>query len=171
VDLSGLWVEAPPHLPAELRVVERRGCDLLPVDPTSPDGRLTLESSVWADQVDRLRRLRGAFEVAAREPATVDAKSVEGWLPQRLAEQRSGVATVVFHSIVDEYLTPSARVALHGSLAETGAAATRDTPLAWVRLEPTPATRGYAVTLTTWPGGEERVVATSGAHGSCTARS
>ena len=41
-----------------------------------------------------------------------------------------------------------------------------DSPLAWVRLEPTPATRGYAVTLTTWPGGEGRVVATSGAHGS-----
>jgi hypothetical protein len=122
-------------------------------------------SSVWADQLDRVRRLRGAFEVAAREPATVDAVSVEGWLPQQLAESRPGVATVVFHSIVDEYLTPAARVALHGSLVEAGASATPDAPLAWVRLEPTPATRGYAVTLTTWPGGEERAVATSGAHG------
>jgi hypothetical protein len=171
VDLSGLWLDAPRHLPTEVRVVERRGCDLHPVDATTPDGRLTLESSVWADQMDRMRRLRGAFEVAAREPAVVDATSVESWLPQRLAEGRPGVATVVFHSIVDEYLTPSVRSALHGSLAETGASATSDAPLAWVRLEPTPATRGYAVTLTTWPGGEERVVATSGAHGSDVRRS
>ena len=170
VDLSGLWVEAPPHLPAEVQVVERRGCDLRPVNPTSPDGRLTLESSVWADQVDRMRRLRGAFEVAAREPARVDAMSVERWLPQRLAERRPGVATVVFHSIVDEYLRPAVRAAFHAAMQTAGAQASPDAPLAWVRLEPTPATRGYAVTLTTWPGSEERVVATSGAHGNAVRR-
>jgi hypothetical protein len=165
VDLSGLWLEAPPHLPAEVRVVERAGCDLHPVDPASPEGRLTLESSLWADQVERLSRLRGAFEIAARVPATVERASVEDWLPPRLAGARGDVTTVVFHSIVDEYLPASVRRAFHDALSRAGAGATRAAPLAWLRLEPTPATRGYAVTLTTWPGGEERVVATSGAHG------
>jgi hypothetical protein len=43
--------------------------------------------------------------------------------------------------------------------------ASPDAPLAWLRFEATPATRGYAATLTSWPGGQERVVATAGAHG------
>jgi hypothetical protein len=165
VDLSGLWLDAPPRVPA-VGVVERRGCDVSPVDTATPEGRLTLDSSVWADQLERIRRLRGAFAVAMGEPATVDRASVDRWLPERLAERRPGVATVVFHSIVDEYLGPAVRAAFHGALEQAGAEATADAPLAWVRLEPTPATRGYAVTLTTWPGGEDRVVATSGAHGS-----
>jgi hypothetical protein len=135
------------------------------VDPAVSEGRLTLESSVWADQVARLGRLRGAFEIAGRVPATVERASVERWLPRRLAERRPGAATVVFHSIVDEYLAPAVRQAFHDTLARAGSEATDTAPLAWLRLEPTPATRGYAVTLTTWPGGEDRVVATAGARG------
>ena len=53
---------------------------------------------------------------------------------------------------------------LSPDLARAGAAPTREAPLAWLRFEATPATRGYAATLTTWPGGEERVVATAGAR-------
>jgi hypothetical protein len=165
VDLSGLWLEAPPRLPAQLSVVERRGCDLNPVDPTTPEGRLTLEASLWADQVVRLGRLRGACEIAAREPATLDSASVDEWLPERLGQTRPGVTTVVYHSIVDEYLPPAVRRSFHETLARAGEQATGEAPLAWLRLEPTPATRGYAVTFTSWPAGDECVVATSGAHG------
>jgi len=165
VDLSGLWLEAPPHVPGELTVVERRGCDPRPVDATTAEGRLQLESSLWADQVVRLKRLRAAFEVAAREPATVERASVDAWLPEVLAKPRAGVTTVVFHAIVYEYFSDAVRRGFHQALARAGAAATSDAPLAWLRFESTPPTRGYAVTLTTWPGGEERVVATAGAHG------
>jgi len=165
VDLSGLWLEAPPHLPDELIVVERQGCDPRPIDATSAEGRLQLESSLWADQVVRLKRLRAAFDVAARVPATVEQASVDEWLPRRLAEPQRDVTTVVYHAIVYEYFADSVRQAFHGALDRAGAAATNGAPLAWLRFESTPATRGYAVTLTTWPGGAERVVATAGAHG------
>jgi hypothetical protein len=164
VDLSGLWLEAPPHLPAELTVVERRGCDARPVDATTAEGRLQLES-LWADQVVRLRRLRAAFEVAARVPASVDQASVDEWLPRVLDTPGHGLTTVVYHAIVYEYFSDAVRRGFQEALARAGAAATSDAPLAWLRFESTPATRGYAVTLTTWPGGEERVVATAGAHG------
>jgi hypothetical protein len=165
VDLSGLWLEAPPRTPASLEVAERRGCDLRPI-PLTAEGRLTLESSLWADQASRLARLRGAFEVARRVPAAVEAVSIDEWLPRILAEGPRGVMSVVFHSIVDEYLSPPVRRSFRAALARAGAAATRERPLAWLRFEPTPASRGYGVALTTWPGGEERLVATARAHGS-----
>jgi hypothetical protein len=165
VDLSGLWLDAPPHLPKALEVVERRGCDLRPIDIATAEGRLQLESSLWADQVKRLARLRGAFELAARVPATVNRASVDAWLPQELREPRRGATTVVFHSIVYEYFPETVRQAFHRALDDAGARATAEAPLAWLRFEATPATRGYGATLTTWPGADERVVATAGAHG------
>jgi hypothetical protein len=166
VDLSGLWLEPPPRLPQSVAIAERQGCDPRPIDTASAEGRLQLESSLWADQVERLKRLRAAFEVAASEPATVERASVDAWLPRVLLDRPArGVTSVVYHAIVYEYFRDDVRRAFHETLERAGAAATREAPLAWLRFEATPATRGYATTLTTWPGGEERVVATAGAHG------
>jgi hypothetical protein len=72
---------------------------------------------------------------------------------------------VVFHSIVYEYFTDPVRVAFHRALEEAGARASAAAPLAWLRFESTPENRGYGTTITEWPGGAERLVATSGAHG------
>ena len=101
-----------------------------------------------------------------RVPATVEPASVDEWLPRLLAAPRPGTTTVVYHAIVYEYFTDAVRGAFHETLERAGATATASAPLAWLRFESTPATRGYAATLTSWPGGEERVVATAGAHGS-----
>ncbi len=166
VDLSGMWLEVPPHVPGSLHVAERRGCDRHPIDVATAEGRLRLEASLWADQVQRLARLRGAFAIAARVPASVDASSVDEWLARELRAPRRGVTTVVYHSIVYEYFTEPVRRTFHEALDRAGERATREAPLAWLRFEAVPAVRGYAATLTTWPGGEERVVATAGAHGS-----
>jgi hypothetical protein len=165
VDLTGLWADQPDHLEAHVDVVERRGCDRSPVDPTSPEGRLTLTASVWADQRDRLDRLRGALLVAAGVPARVDATSVEQWLPERLAAPCDGVATVVYHSVVDEYLPADVRDRFHAQLRRAGGRATASAPLAWVRMEPVSEVRAHGVTLTEWPGGADRMLAVCGAHG------
>jgi len=62
---------APPfEIPAT--IAERSGCDLDPIDPTTEDGRLSLRSSVWADQVGRLRLLDGALRVAREVPVQVE---------------------------------------------------------------------------------------------------
>src|SRR5262245_20219194 len=97
VDLTGLWAEVPEHVGTALRVVERRGCDIAPVDPSTEEGRLALSASVWADQLPRFRRLRGALELAARVPAAVDAASLEAWMPAQLEALRPETATVVYH--------------------------------------------------------------------------
>ena len=165
VNLEGLWLEAP-LLPEGLRVVERAGCDRRPVDIATEDGRLSLLSSVWADQRPRFARLRGALEIARRVPASVMQADIAEWLPQQLATPRPGLATVVYHSIVDEYLPEPTRAAFHECLRAAGARSSADAPLFWVRLEPFADQRTYGVTLTRWPGGASRVLAHSGPHGS-----
>jgi hypothetical protein len=171
VDLGGMWSQAPPALGGTpprgptVRVVERRGCDPSPVDPGTAEGRLGLRAAVWADQRVRFRRLDGALQVAERVPAALDRASVEDWLPERLAETSRGVATVVYHSVVEEYLGAEQRAAMHRALAAAGERATARAPLAWVRLEPISELRHHGVTLTTWPSGDQRVLAVCGAHG------
>lgn len=167
--------DAAPSLEAPVTVAERSGCDRAPVDATTEDGRLTLMSYVWADQVERFARLRGALEVARRVPASVERADAFDWLERRLPRRRSGTATVVFHSVVTLYFSPDQRERLAGMLADAGASATEDEPLAWLRFEH-PDTgdstaRGWGrlgkpeVRLTMWPGGEERLLAVSSAHG------
>jgi hypothetical protein len=165
VDLTGLWTDPPPFVDAPVAVVERKGCDLRPLDPSSEETRLTLQSSVWADQVARFARLRGALALAAEVPATVEAAALHEWIPAQLATPRTGLTTLVYHSVVEEYLPDAARDAFHAALDEAGARATPDAPLAWVRLEPVSSIREHAVTLRLWPGGDERRLALSGAHG------
>ncbi len=53
--------EIPPAMNRSAAVVERKGCDLQPVDPTSVEGALTLRSFIWADQLGRLALLDGAI--------------------------------------------------------------------------------------------------------------
>ena len=165
VDLGGLWTEAPPHTGVRLVVAERRGCDPNPLDPGSEETRQRLVASVWADQADRFGRLRAALVAAAALPAVVDRASVDEWLPAHVARPAAGLATVVYHSVMDEYLPAAVRERFHATLCEAAARATAEAPFAWLRLEPTTGYRALAVSLTLWPGGGERVLATCGAHG------
>lgn len=152
---------APPAVAAE--VVERRGCDLDPIDPASQEGRLTLLSYVWPDQVERVERLRAALRVAEGVPAPVDRAPAVPWLEGLLAEPAPGRATVVFHSVVATYLEEEDRRRLAALLEEAGARATPEAPLAHLSLE----REGdeFPVRLRRWPDGEERTVALSTAHG------
>lgn len=163
VRFCGVWEGEPPELPLTFAVAERVGCDRNPVDATTPEGRLTLMSYVWPDQMERFRRLEAAIDVARRVPAKVDRADAPDWVAARLAERASGVATVVVHSIVLQYLSPENRSRFRDALTEAGERATDDAPLAWLRMEP--AGERAELRLTSWPHGEERVLATAGYHG------
>jgi hypothetical protein len=158
--------EAPPTPPFHVRarVVERRGCDANPVDPTTEDGRLALMSYVWPDQTARFRALKGALRIAGRVPATVERARATEWLERALATPRRGAATVVFHSIVWQYLSEEDRARVTSLLYEAGARASDDAPIAWLRMEP--GGEQAAVHLTSWPGGDTELIAESGYHGS-----
>lgn len=158
-----VWEGEPPDLPATFSVAERAGCDRNPLDPTTPEGRLALMSYVWPDQTDRFERLDAAIEVARRVPAVIEQADAADWASARLREPTPGLATVVVHSIVLQYLSGPARERFREAVAAAGARATEVAPLAWLRMEP--GGDRAEVRLTTWPGGDERLVATAGYHG------
>lgn len=161
--LTGVFAGSSPPLEVVPRVVERSGCDLRPLDPNSPEDRLTLLSYVWPDQTERLELLRQALDIARRVPAPVDAASATDWLASKLAAPAPGVATVVFHSIVTPYLGEAGREELTSVISAAGQRATEPAPLAWLRLEP--GVEQGEVRLTIWPDGAERLIATAGYHG------
>jgi hypothetical protein len=152
-------------------VVSRGGCDPSPVDASTEDGRLTLQSYVWADQLHRFRLLKAALEVAHEHPVTVERARAAEWTGTRLSETKAGVATVVYHSIVEQYLSDNERRAFKTALEDAGASARDTAPIAWLRFEPDEVssdvmlTTSFAVRLRMWPDGDELVVARAAPHG------
>jgi hypothetical protein len=179
VQLRDMFPERMPPFDVAAEVIERGGCDAAPVDPCSEVGRRTLLAYVWPDQSERIALLTGALEVAHRVPAAIERADAGEWLARELTRVRAGMATVVFHSILAQYLGREGRERFLGAIAEAGARATPAAPLAWLRMEPgghqaarwlrmepiAPAEESTEVRLTTWPGGEDRLLATAGSHG------
>jgi hypothetical protein len=150
-------------VPGTVRVVERRGCDLNPIDPTLDESRAAMLCFVWPDQTDRLHKLAEVIEIARRVPATVDRCGAVDWLRIQLADSQPGVTTVVFHSVVMPYLTEEERGTVRRVIEDVGARATVNAPLAWLSMEP--GADQAEVHLTMWPGGERRLIAQAGFHG------
>jgi hypothetical protein len=146
-----------PPLDAPLEIESRAGCDRRPLDPRSPEDRLTLASYVWPDQPERHERLQAALSVAQELDARVERAGAAEWVEARLAEARPEAATVVFHSIVMQYLPAAERERFERAIR--AAKGTR----AWLRMEP--AGDQTEVRLSLWPGGEERLLARAGYHG------
>lgn len=144
------WVDAEPRLDAPLDVVERRGCDTAPLDPTDEDDRLRLRACLWPDQPHRRRRLDAALEAAAAVPAPVARADAVTWLGEELGRPAEGTVTVVVHSIVAQYLGEEGRERLRQVITAAGEEATTGAPVAWLRMEPATATEAE-VRLTLWP--------------------
>jgi hypothetical protein len=151
-----------PALPARVDVAERAGCDERPVY-LDDDGQLTLRSYLWADQLERMHVLDGALALAPRFPVRIERSGAADWLRARLADPALAVCTVVFHSIVMQYVDPAERDRIAEVISAAGARATADAPLARLALEP--AGELADLRLTVWPGGEERLLGQAGYHG------
>jgi hypothetical protein len=147
-------------------VAERHGCDRSPIDPGTAEGRTLLRSFVWPDQADRHERLDAALAAARDVPADVVAADAGDWLRERVSEAPEGTATVVYHSIVWQYLAPRTRDRTRAAIFAAGARATPRAPVAWVRMEPgANPTEAAELRLRCWPGDEESLLAQSGYHG------
>ncbi|WP_051466894.1 DUF2332 domain-containing protein [Actinomadura oligospora] len=166
VVLRDCWRGSPPPLSANLAIVERTGCDPAPVDPVADGVRLL--SFVWPDQHERVARLRGALEVAARVPAAVVRADATAFLAD--LAPREGVVTVVWHSLMWQYLSPAEQARVTAAVERAGTAATPDAPVAHLHLEQADDADFHSLpvlTLRLWPhgGGERRVLADTPHHG------
>lgn len=157
------WVGAPPDLSPTIEVASRRGCDQDPIDPATEAGRLRLRSLVWPDQPRRRARLDAAIEEARAHPVAIDRADAVPWLRAQLADPVPHQLTVVFHSIVFQYLSVAGRTALLEVLDDAGRRATHEAPLAWLRMEPGGDRAETRVTV--WPSGSTDLLATSSFHG------
>ena len=160
-----VWSEPAnaPDLTGPVAVLSRAGCDAAPLDVTDATDRTRLLSFVWPDQRARFARLRAALAIAEVHPPPVVRADAGEWLAAQLAASVAGAGTVVYHSIVWQYLGEATRQRLRDALRNAGDAATATAPLAWLRMEP--AGNVADLRVTTWPGGEERVLAHAGYHG------
>ncbi len=162
VRLHGAWL-GPAPAARKVEIVDRIGADIAPVDPLSEAGRLRLSSYVWADQIERFLRLRGAFELAAAIPAELRAEPASRTVGGIGLEP--GTWTVLWHSIMRQYLEEEEAAALDAGIAALGAQATPSARFAHVSLEPVKGTDGTPVELVTWPGEKRRVLGTAPPHG------
>ncbi|MEZ5796131.1 MAG: DUF2332 family protein [Paracoccaceae bacterium] len=162
VVLTPDWRGGPPPL-CPPQVVAREGVDLNPLDPGRD--RLRILSYVWADQADRLARTRAACDLAAGLPHRVARGDAVDWLEARLARRLDGRLHLVQHSIAWQYFPAAAQARGLALLAEAGARATADAPLAHLAMEADATPGSAAVTLSLWPGGERIALARAGFHG------
>jgi hypothetical protein len=142
-----------------LRIVERAGCDVAPLDPGDPEDRLTLLSYIWPDEPERLARTRAAMDVAAAHPGLVAPERAGPWLRARLSKPEEEPAlTVVWHSLFRQYVDAGEweqLEALHPG-----------PPVVWLSMEPgEDHVAGVRLTLRESPGSPERLLAHCGDHG------
>ena len=157
--------DAPPLAVPD--VIERRGCDLAPIDVATREGAARAESFVWPDMAGRFGRMAAAVDVARQVPAIVDAASAGEWLDRHLVPVE-GSLVVLLHSVMWQYLPASEKRAIEVLLGERGATATASAPLAHLAFEPRFRSDGswtFELTLQSWPGGRVRQLATAHPHG------
>lgn len=156
------WRGAPPRR-GPVPVAAAAGADLNPLAPQAD--ALRLLAYVWADQAERLARLRAALAIAADHPPQVARAEAADWLEARLAEDWQGCCHLVCHTIAHQYFPPASQARIAAAMARAGAAASARAPLAWLAME-ADATRGSAaVTLRLWPGDQRITLGRAGFHG------
>jgi hypothetical protein len=156
-------------LPPEgtVRIVERHGYDIAPIDVTGDDGEMNLLSYVWPDQRARLERLRGAIAVARNVPARLHRKAASDAVAGlTLAD---GALTVLWHSITWQYLSDDERTSIRAGIETLAAQADARSPFAHLTLEPARDGPGaplkFLVRVRSWPGGELQVLGECHPHG------
>lgn len=171
VVLDEAWRGAPPAWLVEaaaawpnLTVVERHGCDLMPLDPLSPAGALALRAYLWPDQTVRAARLEGALRLAAEVTAEVAAIGAADFLAG--VRLRPGTLTVVWHSIMQQYVPAAEWARVEGELDRLAGASTADAGFAHVSFEPRTVGGKSRFQLAVRVGGAaETVLAEAGPHG------
>lgn len=165
VDLDSDWTGPPPPIDARVDVIERAACDRRPSGLATEAERRRLMAYIWADQTDRLARLRAAIAVALKNGVEVEAADAADWVRARVAP-KAGMATVLYHSVFWQYMSAAKQAELEALIREVGATAAADAPFAWLSMEPAPDNMAVMqVRLVLWPGGETRVLAEVHPHG------
>jgi hypothetical protein len=165
--LQAEWRGGAPPVDAPLAIARRAGCDAAPVDLSQAGEDLRLASFVWADQRERLARLRAAIAVARPllAAAPVQAMQAADFVRTQLAQRHGGEGFVLMHSVVWQYIGAPEQAAITALMHAAGERATDSAPLAWLRFEPPRPDLRVALRCTTWPSAEDQLLAEAHPHG------
>jgi hypothetical protein len=166
VTIDDAWRGRMPPMGA-VRIVERDGYDIAPIDVTGADGEVTALSYVWPDQSARLERLRGAIAVARDVPARLHRRTAADAVAGLTLTD--GALTVLWHSITWQYLSADEQAAVRDGVAALGERARAAAPFAYLSLEPAREGPGSQITFLVrgcrWPGGVPQVLGECHPHG------
>ncbi len=141
------WTGTPPS-PSEVRVVQRKGVDLNPIDPAIDADRLI--AYLWPDQIERIARTEAAINIARANPAELVKADAAEWLEAHFAPI-PGHLHVLFHTIAWQYLPVDAQARGETALGAAASLATMNAPIARLSMEA--AGKSAALTLQVWPSG------------------
>lgn len=161
--LSPTWNGNPPagNTP---RIVERRGCDLSPLDLSDPAQRERARAYFWPDQQPRIERADLAIEIARKHPLHVEQCEAAEWVQKHVAlPEISGAATVLMHSLTWGYIPEFSRDSITRHMELLGDSAGAETPLAWVTFELGDGVQP-ALRLRIWPEDREELLAFADPH-------
>ena len=147
------WQGANPSV-VDVRVMDRVGIDLLPLDVSDDVVAEHLQAYIWPDQRERMTRTQTAIAMAkGARPPLIGGNALD-LLPPLLAEpQAEGRTRVIYHSIALQYFSPEGRMAVRDMIETAGARATPAAPLAWLGLEfQGPGAAQAELRLRCWPG-------------------
>lgn len=157
----------------DIRIADRRACDLAPIDPLDEGAAARLRAYIWPDQFERMDRLNAAIEVARLAPLRIEQAQADEWLARQLAGGLTAGTTVIFHSIFLQYPTREEQDRIAEVIEAAGCAADAEHQLAWVCFEPEAVLGGPAdstrilLRARTWAGGscETTVLGEADPHG------
>lgn len=155
----------PPDTPFLIETV--RGCDINPIDVRDDAAAERLMAYIWPEAEARFERMEAGIAMIHERGIDLVQADAADWITARLAEpQAPGVTRVLMHSIVWQYIPPDRQAMIEHAMAEAGANATPERPLAWITLETNRATFRHELMVRFWPGGEEaQLLGEAHAHG------
>ncbi len=158
------WRGAPPPQ-GSIEICRARGVDLAPLDVRDAADCERLAAYVWPDDTQRADRLEQAIAIATDHPPVVDHADAAAWIVDQLAAAQDHLVTrVVFHSIVLQFLSDSARIKVLQAIEAAGSRATAERPLIWIAFEWDPVRTVAVLSLTSWPAGFNHELATCQVH-------
>lgn len=166
VTITPDWRGGRPDVPP-IEIMSVRGCDVAPLDATDPAVEALLAAYVWAEEPERLARVRAAIAMMRDRGVDLVAADAADWIEAQLAlPQADGVTRVLMHSVVWQYLPAPVADRIRAAMNAASDRATADRPLAWVMVEPDRALGLQVIRIRCAPGNWEwRILGTSHAHG------
>ncbi len=149
------WRGAPPP-DDPFEILSIRGCDQAPVDLSDPEAALRLKSYVWPEAFGRMQRIDAAIALASERTPDIVKQDAADFVDHFLAQSAGpGVTRALIHSIVWQYIPDDRQDRISRAMEQAGAAATEDSPLAWIALETNRKTFQHELRVRYWPGGEK----------------